>query len=141
MTEETKQAEKKLSLTNEQEEFISKIEKMPVLELSNLVKALEERFGVSAQAPMMVAQAQGAAGAGPAAEVEEKATFDVVLAEVGPNKLQVIKELRAVTSLGLKEAKDLVEAAPKLIKEGLPKKEAEEMKKKIEAAGAKVELK
>ena len=116
---------------------------MSVLELSSLVKALEDKFGVSAQAPMMVAQAGAAAGgaaAGAAAE-EEKTTFNVILAAVGANKIQVIKEIRTVTTLGLKEAKDLVEAAPKAIKEGVTKAEAEDIKKKIEAAGAKVELK
>ena len=136
-------AEEKVSMTKDQEEFIGKIEKMSVMELSSLVKVLEEKFGVSAQAPMMVAQAGSAAGgaaAGAAAE-EEKTTFNVILAEVGANKIQVIKEIRTVTSLGLKEAKDLVEAAPKAIKEGVTKAEAEDIKKKIEAAGAKVELK
>ncbi|MFH1868268.1 MAG: 50S ribosomal protein L7/L12 [Candidatus Omnitrophota bacterium] len=126
-------------MTKAQEEFVAKIEKMSVLELSSLVKVLEKKFDVSAQAPMMVAQAAGAAGAGAAPE-EEKTTFDVVLTEIGANKIQVIKEIRAVTSLGLKEAKDLVEAAPKAIKESIPKKEAEEIKKKVEAVGAKVEL-
>ena len=148
MADEVKQAEVdqqekqdvQVDLTKEQQEFISKIESMSVIELSNLVKVLEKKFGVSAQAPMMVAHGAGAAGAAVEA-AEEKVTFDVVLAEVGANKIQVIKEIRAVTSLGLKEAKDLVEAAPKAIKEGIPKKEAEEIKKKIEASGAKVELK
>ncbi|MDP8292378.1 MAG: 50S ribosomal protein L7/L12 [Candidatus Orphnella occulta] len=128
-------------MTKEQEEFVSKIENMSVIELSSLVKVLEEKFEVSAQAPMMVAAAGGAAGGGAAAVEEEKTAFDVVLTEIGANKIQVIKEIRAVTSLGLKEAKDLVEAAPKAIKEGIPKAEAEEIKKKVEATGAKVELK
>lgn len=115
------------------------VEAMSVLELAGLVKALEERFGVSAAVPVMAAAP--AAGAGqPAAVVEEKTTFNVVLAKVGDNKIQVIKEIRAVTNLGLKEAKELVEAAPKVIKEGVPKAEAEEMKKKVAAAGATVEL-
>jgi len=131
----------KLTMTKEQEEFVSKIENMSVIELSSLVKVLEEKFEVSAQAPMMVAAAGGAAGGGAAAAEEEKTAFDVVLTEIGANKIQVIKEIRAVTSLGLKEAKDLVEAAPKAIKEGIPKAEAEEIKKKVEATGAKVELK
>ena len=150
MTEEAKQAEQKeeqkevkeeskVALSKEQEEFVAKIESMSVLELSNLVKVLEDKFGVSAQAPMMMAQAAGPA-AGAAAE-EEKSTFDVILAEIGANKIQVIKEIRTVTSLGLKEAKDLVDSAPKPIKEGATKEEAEEIKKKIEATGAKVELK
>lgn len=131
----------KVAMTKEQEEFVSKIENMSVMELSSLVKVLEEKFDVSAQAPMMVAQAGGAAAAGAAAAEEEKSTFDVVLSDIGANKIQVIKEIRAVTSLGLKEAKDLVEAAPKAIKEGILKAEAEEIKKKVEATGAKVELK
>ena len=134
----------KVVTTKEQEEFVGKIEKMSVMELSSLVKVLEEKFGVSAQASMMVAQAgMPAAGAGAAAGAaeEEKTSFNVVLTDVGPNKIQVIKEIRTVTSLGLKEAKDLVEAAPKAIKEGATKAEAEDIKKKIEAAGAKVELK
>lgn len=154
MAEEVKEAEakenkqdkkeqaEKPALSKEQEEFISKIEKMSVLELSKLVKALEVKFGVSAQAPMAVAQTMAPSGGGQAAAAEEeKTTFNVVLAEVGPNKIQVIKEIRTVTSLGLKEAKDLVESAPKPIKEGAPKKEAEEIKKKLEATGAKIELK
>lgn len=142
MANEVKQTDvRNVELTKEQEELIAKIENMSVLELSKLVKAMEDKFGISAQAPaMVVAAAQGAVAGSGAAE-EEKSTFDVVLADVGPNKIQVIKEIRVVTNLGLKEAKDLVEAAPKAVKEGLPKKEAEEMKKKLEATGAKIELK
>ena len=134
--------EAKVQLSKEQEDFISKIEKMSVLELSTLVKALEDKFGVSAQAPMMVAAAGAmpAAGAG-AAAAEEKTMFTVVLTDAGANKINVIKEVRTITSLGLKEAKDLVEGAPKNVKEGVPKQEADEIKKKLEAAGAKVELK
>ncbi len=138
---EEKKTGEDIKMTKEQEEFVSKIENMTVIELSSLVKVLEKKFDVSAQAPMMVAAAGAGAPAGAAAAEEEKSTFSVVLADVGANKIQVIKEIRAVTSLGLKEAKDLVEAAPKPIKEGLPKAEAEEVKKKIEATGAKVELK
>lgn len=124
------------------EEIISAIEQMTVLELSQLVKALEERFGVTAAAPVAVAAAPGAApGAAPAAPEEEKTEFDVVLSEVGPNKIQVIKVVRELTQLGLKEAKDLVEAAPKPVKEGVSKEEAEAAKAKLEAAGAKVEIK
>ena len=123
-----------MSITNEQ--LIDHISQMSVLDLANLVKELEEKFGVSA-APVAVAGA--AAGAGEAAE--EQTEFTVVLAEIGPKKINVIKEVRAITGLGLKEAKDLVEGAPKPIKEGLDKNEAEELKKKIEATGAKVELK
>ncbi|MFH2145258.1 MAG: 50S ribosomal protein L7/L12 [Candidatus Omnitrophota bacterium] len=115
------------------------IEDMNVLELSNLVKALEDKFGVSAAMPV-AAIAAPAAGAG-AGQAEEKTTFTVVLAEVGEKKIQVIKEIRTVTSLGLKEAKDLVDSAPKAVKEGVSKEEAEEIKKKLEAQGAKVELK
>ena len=120
------------------DELIKSIETMSVLDLSELVKALEEKFGVSANMPMMAAPA--AAGA-PAAAQEEKTTFSVVLTSAGANKIAVIKEVRTMTSLGLKEAKDLVDAAPKPIKDGVPKEEAAEMKKKLEAAGATVELK
>lgn len=121
------------------EEMLSTVEQMSVLELSNLVKALEEKFGVTAQAPVAVAAA-GAPAAG-AAPAEEKTTFTVVLASSGANKIQVIKEIRTITNLGLKEAKDLVEGAPKTVKEGVSKEEAEDIKKKLEAQGAKVELK
>lgn len=124
------------------EDIIKEIEAMSVMELCDLVKAIEEKFGVSAQAPVMAmgAMPQAAAGAAGAA-AEEKSVFNVVLADVGANKIQVIKEVRALTNLGLKEAKDLVDSAPKPVKEGVPKEEAEEMKKKLEAAGAKIELK
>jgi len=123
------------------DEMIKTIETMSVLELADLVKALEEKFGVSANIPMMAAPmgAQGGAAAAPAAE--EKTTFTVVLTSAGANKISVIKEVRSMTSLGLKEAKDLVDGAPKPVKEGVTKEEAEEMKKKLEAAGATVELK
>jgi large subunit ribosomal protein L7/L12 len=124
------------------DEMIKTIEGMSVLELSDLVKALEEKFGVQANMPMMAMAAGGAPLAGGAAQaVEEKSTFTVVLASVGNSKITVIKEVRAITNLGLKEAKDLVDAAPKPVKEGVPKEEAEEIKKKLEAAGATVELK
>ena len=119
------------------DQIIEAIEKMTVLELAELVKALEEKFGVSAAAPVAVAAA-GAAGAAPA---EEKTEFDVVLAEAGANKINVIKEVRTITGLGLKEAKDLVEGAPKTVKEGVSKEDAEKFKKQLEAAGAKVEIK
>ena len=122
------------------EGLIKSIEEMTVLELADLVKALEEKFGVQANMPMMAAPAGGGA-AGAAAAVEEKTAFSVVLISAGGNKISVIKEVRTMTSLGLKEAKDLVDAAPKPIKEGVPKEEAEEMKKKLEAVGATVELK
>jgi len=121
------------------EEMLGTIESMSVLELSNLVKSIEEKFDVTAQAPLVAAVA-GAAAPGAAAE-EEKTTFTVVLTAAGDKKIQVIKEIRTITSLGLKEAKDLVEGAPKTVKEGVGKDEAEEIKKKLEAQGAKVELK
>jgi large subunit ribosomal protein L7/L12 len=117
--------------------LVEKLSQLTVLEAAQLSKKLEEKWGVSAAAPAAVAAP--AAAAAPAAEV--KTTFDVVLKEAGANKIGVIKEVRAVTTLGLKEAKDLVEGAPKTVKEGATKQEAEEIKKKLEAAGAKVELK
>ncbi len=123
------------------EEFIKTIESMTVLELSDLVKALEDKFGVKASMPMMAAPMAGAGAAAGAPAAEEKSTFTVVLANAGANKIAVIKEVRTMTSLGLKEAKDLVDGAPKPIKEGVAKEEAEDMKKKLEAAGATVELK
>ena len=113
--------------------LIEDVKALTVMELSELVKALEEEFGVSAAAPVAVAAAAAAA--------EEKTEFDVVLAEVGPNKINVIKVVREITGLGLKEAKDLVDGAPKPVKEGAGKDDAEEIKKKLEEAGAKVELK
>ncbi|MEA4862449.1 MAG: 50S ribosomal protein L7/L12 [Victivallaceae bacterium] len=130
--------ETKVEVTAEMEKFISYIENMTVLDLSKLVKALEERLGVSAAAPVAVAAAPAAAAAAPA---EEKTEFDVILAAFGDNKIGVIKEIRAITGLGLKEAKDLVEGAPKAVKEGIAKEEAEKIKKQLEDAGAKVELK
>lgn len=122
-----------MSITNEQ--LIEHVSKMSVLDLANLVKELETKFGVSA-APVAVA---GAAAAGPVAE--EKTEFTVVLADKGATAINVIKEVRAITGLGLKEAKDLVEGAPKTVKEAVSKDEAAEIKKKLEAAGAKVEIK
>ena len=122
------------------DDLIKSIEGMTVMELSDLVKALEEKFGVQAAMPAVAAVAGGGAQA-QAAAGEEKTTFNVVLASVGSNKISVIKEVRAMTNLGLKEAKDVVESAPKPIKEGVTKEEAEQMKKKLEAAGATVELK
>ena len=117
-------------------EFIDAIKELSVLELNDLVKACEEEFGVSAAAGVVVA----AASAG-AAEAEEKTEFDVELTEVGPNKVKVIKVVREATGLGLKEAKEVVDGAPKVVKEGVSKAEAEEMKTKLEAEGAKVTLK
>ena len=118
--------------------IIDDLSSLTVLEAAELSKLLEEKWGVSAAAPVAVA-APAAAGAD--AAVEEKTDFDVVLAEAGSNKIAVIKEVRTITALGLKEAKDLVEGAPKSLKQGVAKAEAEEMKKTLEAAGAKVELK
>jgi large subunit ribosomal protein L7/L12 len=122
------------------DQIVEQLSGLTVIEAAELSKKLEEKWGVSAAAPVAVAApAGGAAGGAPAAEV--KTTFDVVLKETGPNKIGVIKEVRVVTSLGLKEAKDLVEGAPKTVKEGATKEEAEEITNKLEAAGAKVELK
>jgi len=123
-----------------QQQVIEYIKGISVLELSQLVKALEQELGVSAAAAMPVAMMSPGAGAA-AAPVEEKTEFDVILAEVGEKKINVIKVVREVTSLGLKEAKDLVEAAPKPIKEAVPKEEAEAIRKKFEEVGAKVEIK
>jgi large subunit ribosomal protein L7/L12 len=125
-----------MSVTKEQ--VVEFIEKMTVLELSELVKELEEKFGVSAAAPMAVAAAPTAAAAAP---VEEKEDFDVVLTAAGEKKINVIKVVRAATGLGLKEAKDLVDGAPQVVKQGIPKAEAEELKKQLVEAGATVELK
>ena len=133
MSEETK-----VEVTEEMDKFISYVENMTVLELSKLVKALEDRLGVTAAAPVAVAAAP-AAGAGEAAE--EKTEFDVVLTAIGDKKVAVIKEVRAITGLGLKESKEMVEGAPKTVKEGVSKEEAEELKAKLEGAGATVELK
>ncbi len=131
--------EKKVEVSQEMDKFISYIENLTVLELSKLIKALEERLGVTAAAPVAVAAAPAAAAAAPAAE--EKTEFNVILTSFGDNKINVIKEVRAITGLGLKDAKDLVEALPKPIKEGVAKEEAEKIKKQLETAGAKVELK
>jgi len=132
-----------ITLSKKLQDIISSIENMTVLELSNLVKALEEKFGVTAAQPVIAATGAVAVSTTPgaAAPVEEKSTFTVVLANTGTNKIQVIKEIRAMTTLGLKEAKDLVESAPKTVKEGVTKEEAETIKKKLEAVGAKIELK
>jgi large subunit ribosomal protein L7/L12 len=120
------------------ENLIKEIEVMSVLELSELVKAIEEKFDVSANAPVIAGVAPQA---GQAAAEEEKTVFTVVITSAGSNKIQAIKEVRAITSLGLKEAKDLVDSAPKAVKENIPKEEAEEIKKKLVAAGATVEIK
>ncbi|NCO65798.1 MAG: 50S ribosomal protein L7/L12 [Candidatus Aquicultor secundus] len=123
-------------LTNDQ--ILDAIKSMTVLELNDLVKQIEETFGVTAAAPVAVAAAPGAAAAAPE---EEKTSFDVILTGAGDKKIQVIKEVRALTSLGLKEAKDLVDNAPKSVKEGIPKDEAEKVKAQLEGAGATVEIK
>ena len=119
--------------------FLTALDSMTVLELNDLVKAIEEKFGVSAAA--MAAPAAGGGAGGGAAAAEEKTDFNLVLAEAGANKVGVIKAVREITGLGLKEAKDLVDGAPKVVKEGMPKADAEAAKKKLEEAGAKAELK
>jgi len=119
--------------------IVDDLSALTIMEAADLVKMLEEKWGVSAAAPVAVAAAAGPAAA--AAPVEEQTEFNVVLADAGANKINVIKEVRAITGLGLKEAKDLVEAAPKAVKEGIGKDEAEKIKKQLEGAGAKVELK
>ena len=124
-----------------QSQVVEYIKNITVLELSQLVKALEQELGVSAAAAMPVAVAAGGGAAAPAAAAEEKTEFDVILTDFGAKKIEVIKVVREVTSLGLKEAKDLVEGVPKPIKEGVPKAEAETIKKKFEDVGAKVEIK
>ncbi len=134
MSEETKTFE----LSKNAAKVLEMVESMTVLEVSDLVKAMEDKFGVSAAAPVAVAAAPGAGGA---AAVEEKTEFDVILAAAGDKKIQVIKEVRTITGLGLKEAKDLVEGAPKPVKEGLAKDEAEKIKGQLENVGATVEIK
>ncbi|PDH30703.1 MAG: 50S ribosomal protein L7/L12 [Puniceicoccaceae bacterium MED-G30] len=123
------------------EQVVEWLSAQSVLEVADLVKELEEKWGVSAAAPVAVAAAGAPAGGGDAPAEEEKDEFDVVLTEIGGNKIAVIKEVRAITGLGLKEAKELVESAPKPVKEAAAKDEAEEIKKKLEATGAKAELK
>ncbi len=122
------------------EQVVDYLSNLPVIQIADLIKTLEDKWGVKA-APVAVAAAPGAAAAAAPAAVEEKTEFTVELKEVGPNKINVIKVVREITGLGLKEAKDLVEAAPKPLKEGVSKAEAEEMKKKLEDAGGKAELK
>ena len=138
MAEETKIEEAKVEVPEKFAKLVGEIEKMSVLDLAELVKVLEKKFGVSAAAP--VAMMAGPA-AGEAAPVEEKTSFTVELKEAGSNKIGVIKAVREMTELGLKEAKDLVEGAPKVVKENVPKEEAEAMKKRLEDAGAKADLK
>jgi large subunit ribosomal protein L7/L12 len=124
-----------------QADLLKAIEQMTVIELAELVKALEEKFGVTAQAPVVAAAPQGAAAGGEAAEAEEKTEFSVFITAIGDKKIQVIKEVRAVTNLGLKEAKELVEGMEKPVVENVDKKQAEEVKAKLESAGATSELK
>ncbi|GAB4272592.1 MAG: 50S ribosomal protein L7/L12 [Opitutales bacterium] len=123
------------------EQVVDWLSNQSVIEVAGLVKDLEEKWGVSAAAPVAAVAAMPAAGGGDAAAAEEKTEFDVILANAGDKKINVIKEVRGITGLGLKEAKDLVEGAPKPVKEGASKDEAEEIKKQLEAAGAKVEIK
>ena len=127
-------------MSKKQDEILDAISNLTVIELSELIKAMEEKFDVSASAAVAVAPS-GAAAPGVSAGGEEKTEFDVILTAAGDNKVSVIKAVRAATSLGLKEAKDLVDSAPKPVKEGVPKKEADELKKQLEEAGAKVEVK
>ena len=129
-----------VEISQDMEQFISYVEKLSVLELSKLVRALEDRLGVSAAAPVAVAAAPAAAAAAAPAE-EEKTEFDVILTDAGAQKVGVIKVVREITGLGLKDAKDLVEAAPKAVKEGASKEDAAKIKEQLEAAGAKVEVK
>lgn len=140
MSEATQTEEKSSSLNDKQKKIAEAIDALSVIELAGLVKHLEEKYGVSAAAAVAVAAPAGGAQAG-AAAVEEKTSFDVILTDAGAQKIQVIKEIRGITNLGLKEAKDLVEGAPKPVKQGVPKDEADKIKKVLEAAGAKVEVK
>jgi large subunit ribosomal protein L7/L12 len=139
-TTEAKEETKEVEVPKKFKSIVEEIEKMSVLDLAELVKILEEKFGVSAAAPMAMAAAPQA-GAAEGGAAEEKSEFNVELVTSGDAKIQVIKVVKDITGLGLKEAKDLVDGAPKVIKENLPKEEAEEMKKKIEEAGGSVELK
>ena len=140
MSEDTA-TEEKVELEGKAAEFLEWLEGISVLELSKLKKAIEEKFGVSAAAPMMVGAAPAAGGGDAGGAAEEQTEFDVILTSGGDSKIQVIKELRGLTSLGLEEAKELVDGAPKPVKEGVSKEEAEEAKTKLEAAGAAVEIK
>ncbi len=148
MSEETIVKEEKKKTAKEgsaakitKEDVIAFIENMTVLDLAELIKELEDKFGVTASAPVVMAGVAAGGGAGEAAPVEEKTEFDVILTEAGAEKIKVIKVVREFTTLGLKEAKDLVESAPKPVKEGVSKETAEEIKKKLEEVGAKVEVK
>lgn len=133
--------EEKIEIPAKFKDIVEKIESMNVLDLADLVKILEKKFGVSAAMPMMAMPAAGQAAPGEEAAAAEKTAFDVELKETGSQKIQVIKVLKEALGLGLKEAKDLTDAAPKIIKQGMKKQDAEELKKKLEEAGAKAELK
>ncbi|MBI4549570.1 MAG: 50S ribosomal protein L7/L12 [Candidatus Omnitrophica bacterium] len=143
MSDATQTAEAKpaQSLNDKQKQIAEAIDQLSVLELAGLVKHLEEKYGVTAAAAVAVAAPGAGGAAGAAAPAEEKTAFDVILTDAGAQKIQVIKEIRTITNLGLKEAKDLVEGAPKPVKQGVPKEEADKIKKTLEAAGAKVEVK
>lgn len=140
MSSEKNVSETQIEIPEKFKSLIEQIEKMSVLDLADLVKILEKKFGVSAAAPAMMMVAGNGDGAG-AAEAEEKISFNVELTDAGSNKIAVIKVVREITNIGLKDAKDLVDGAPRMVKEGAKKEEAEEIKKKIEAEGAKVEIK
>ncbi|MBU4030637.1 50S ribosomal protein L7/L12 [Patescibacteria group bacterium] len=137
---EEKKVEEKVEVPAKFKDLVKQIEELSVLDLAELVKVLEEKFGVSST-PMMAMQAAGGAAAGGEGAAEEKSSYNVELKAAGEQKISVIKAVKEITGLGLKEAKDLVDGAPKMIKEGVKKEEAEEMKKKLEEAGAVVELK
>ncbi len=139
VSEETTSEKKEVAVPEKFQKLVAEIEQMSVLDLAELVKILEDKFGVSAAAPAMMMA--GGASAGAEEVKEEKDSFDVEISEVGPNKISVIKAVRAITEMGLKDAKDLVDAAPKMVKEGVKKEEAESMKAQLEEAGAKVTLK
>jgi len=138
MAEDTKQT---AELKGDAKKIAEMLEKMTVLEVAELVKALEEKFGVSAAAPVAVAAAPAAAGESAGSAEEEQTEFSVELTEIGANKIAVIKVVKAATGIGLKEAKDLVEAAPKMVKEGITKEDSDKLKKELEEAGAKVTVK
>lgn len=138
MTDEIKNEETQVEVPEKFKALVENIEKMSVLDLAELVKILEKKFGVSASAPAMM---MGAMPGAPAEAAEEKTSFDVEITEAGANKIAVIKAVRELTEMGLKDAKDLVDGAPKMVKEGIKKEDAEAMKKRLEEAGAKVTLK
>ncbi len=140
-TEETKEEKKEVEVPEKFKSLVEEIEKMSVLDLAELVKILEDKFGVSAAAPAMMVAGGAVAGGEEAGGAEEKSEFDIEITDAGSSKIAVIKAVRAITDMGLKDAKDLVDAAPKVVKEGVAKEEAEEIKKQLEEAGAKVTLK